>query len=255
MLRPMSALPPTPPQWGPVPGGTAGPAGAPEWAAAPMAVPASERTRVAWQRRHESDYLFDFWTAFGWTLLSCGVYGFYVFYQLMRRSRDHNRRRLELLDAATTFAWEQARARGLDEALRPNFERIAANMRVLGRLTTEFRDPALWVVLMIVSGVAEIVGWIFIDGDLVDHDHAEGAIEADLAVIYTRLGRPIAAPDPARLKGRHNYVGRIFAFLGSFGIYGLWWLRDLMDEGNRHFEHNWRFEDELAQATQSLMGG
>ena len=64
---------------------------------APVASPA-DRIRYAWQRRSDTDYVFDFWTAFGWTLLTCGIYWFYVMYQLVRRSRDHNARRAELLD-------------------------------------------------------------------------------------------------------------------------------------------------------------
>lgn len=71
-------------------------------------MPAAERVRLAARRRGESDYIFSYWPALGWTILTLGIYGLYVFYQLVRRMRDHNARRLELLDAATTVAWEQA---------------------------------------------------------------------------------------------------------------------------------------------------
>jgi hypothetical protein len=216
--------------------------------------PAAERIRMAWQRRHDSDYIFSFWSAFGWTILTCGIYAYYVFYQLMRRSRDHNARRLELLDAATTFAWEQAEARGLTDELRPGFDRIASNMGILRQQTTQFRDPVVWVILDIVSGgIAAFIGYILLDGDLVTHDQAEGAVEADLAQMYARLGAPVPQPDPTRLKGRHNYVGRIIATIASCGIYGLWWLYDVMVEGNRHFQHNWAWEDALAPAVQSML--
>ena len=89
-----------------------------------------------------SDYIFNFWTALGWTILTCGVYLIYVLYQLVRRSRDHNMRRLEMLDAATAFAWDKAQARGLAEELRPNFERIAPQLAILRNQTTQFRDPS-----------------------------------------------------------------------------------------------------------------
>jgi hypothetical protein len=56
--------------------------------------PTAERVRIAWQQRHDSDYVFSFWTAFGWSVLTCGIYLFYVFYPLMRRDRDHIRRRV-----------------------------------------------------------------------------------------------------------------------------------------------------------------
>ena len=209
---------------------------------------------MAWQRRHDSDYIFDFWTALGWTVLSCGFYAFYVLYQLVRRDRDHNARRIELLDAATTYAWEQASAQGINEELRPAFERISTNMAVLRAQTTQFRDPIIWVILdVFTSGIARIVAYCLIDGDLVTHDHAEGAIEAELSEIYGRLGAPVAPPDPGRLKGRQNYAARIIVTIVTCGIYGFWWLYDIMVDGNRHFEHNWRWEDGLAGSVQSLL--
>jgi hypothetical protein len=216
----------------------------------------AERVRIAWQRRHETDYIFEFWSALGWTLLTCGIYGLYVLYQLMRRDRDHIARRVELLDAATTFAWEQAYARGLAEELTPAFERIAPNMAQLRAQTTQFRDPAIWVVLDIIGrGIAMVVAFILMDGDLVRHDHAEGAVEAELSAIFERLGAPVPAPDPARLKGQHNYVARIIVVLVTCGIYSFWWLYDVMVEWNRHFEHNWQWEDGVAASVQSLLPG
>jgi len=98
----------------------------------------------------------------------------------------------------------------------------------------------------------EIVAFILLDGDLIKHDYAEGAIEHELVGIYARLGATIPPPDPGRLKGRHNYGGRVVATIFSFGLYSLWWERDVMNEGNRHFEHNWVWEDNLAASVQQL---
>jgi hypothetical protein len=210
--------------------------------------------RFAWQRRHESDYVFDFWSAFGWTILTCGYYLVYVVYQLVRRSRDHNLRRIELLDAATTFAWERANTQGLADELKPNFERIAANMATLRHQATQSRDPVVFLVIAIfATGITQIVAYILLDGDLVTHDFAEGAIEAELSTIYGRLGASIAPPDPNRLKAKHNYAGRVIASVLTCGIYLLWWTYDVMVEGNRHFEHNWRWEDDLASSVQGLL--
>jgi hypothetical protein len=225
----------------------------PSYPTGPPASPA-DRVRAAWQRRNETDYIFDFWTALGWTILTCGIYGFYVLYQLVRRSRDHNLRRIELLDAATTLAWERAQSRGLADELRPAFERIAPHLAVLRNQTTQFRDPIAWTVISVLtSGIGHFIVYILLDGDLITHDHAEGAIENELSTIYTRLGASVAGPNPGRLKSPHNYVGRIIATLLTCGIYGLWWQYDLMTEGNRHFEENWRWEDDLAQSVQRMI--
>jgi len=212
--------------------------------------------RAAYLRRHDSDYIFEFWTAFGWTVLTCGIYLVYVVYQLVRRSRDHNQRRLELLDAANSVAWERATAQGLADELRPNFERVATHLEGLRRLTAEFRDPTVWLVLMIVgvaigvSWIVAVVAFVLLDGDLVKHDYDEGGAENELAYLYTRLGTPVNAPDPSRLHQPENYVGRIIATIFTCGIYGLFWLYNIMDDGNRHFAENWAWEDSLAQAVQ-----
>jgi hypothetical protein len=47
----------------------------------PPQMPAAERVRVAALRRDESDYIFSYWPALGWTVLTLGIYGFYVFYR------------------------------------------------------------------------------------------------------------------------------------------------------------------------------
>ena len=95
---------------------------------APPPLSAAERARAAARRREETDYIFNYWSALGWTILTLGIYGYYVFYQLVRRMRDHNARRLELLDAATTVAWEQAGRQGPQQELAPRFERAAGNL-------------------------------------------------------------------------------------------------------------------------------
>jgi hypothetical protein len=215
-------------------------------------LPASEQARLAYTRRDQTDYLFDFWTAFGWTLLTCGVYIIYVVYQLVRRSRDHNQRRLQLLEAANAVAWERAQQQGLAEELRPAFERVAAQLEPLRRLTTEFRDPVVWLILAILArGIVELVVLVLLDGDLVRHDQAERAVEAELGAIYARLGTPLAPPSPEPLHAPQNYVGRVVAAVATCGVYTFFWLYDEMEDGNRHFRANWAWEDSLAGAIQA----
>lgn len=208
---------------------------------------------MAYQRRAETDYIANYWSALGWTILTLGIYGFYVFYQLMRRMRDHNMRRLELLDASLAFAWEEAGRRGAQEELTPSFERAAAHIAVMRQMTVDFRDPVVWLIIAIVArGIAEIVGFVFLDQDLVKHDQAEVGVEYELALIFGRLGQPLPYPDQRRVKGQHNYVGRVVAAIFSLGIYLFWWYYNMMVEPNEHFQTNWQQEDALATAVQAL---
>ena len=214
---------------------------------------AAGRVRQAAQRRGESDYIFSYWTALGWTVLTLGIYGFYVLYQLVRRMRDHNARRLELLDAATAAGWEQAGRQGLRQELEPAFQRAADHLTVLRRMTTDFREPLIWVLLAIVArGITDIVAFVLLDQDLIKHEQAEAGAEQELSAIYGRLGRPLPLPDLDRVKRPDNYVGRIVAAIFSLGIYMFWWFYNQMEEPNKHFISNWSYEDELVHAVDTL---
>ncbi len=216
-------------------------------------IPAVDRVRIAWQRRSDTDYIFNFWTALGWTVLTLGFFGLYVIYQLFRRMRDHNARRLELFDAALTVAWEEAGRRDLQEELTPSFQRAGLHIAVMRQMTTDFRDPVIWLLLAAVGGaIADVVAFWLLDEDLVKHDQAEVGVEYDLAFIYGRLGQTLPYPDTARVKGKHNYVGRIIATIFTAGIYSFWWVANLMNQPNEHFRTNWPQEDALAAAVQGL---
>jgi hypothetical protein len=219
----------------------------------PPQMTAAERVRVAARRRDETDYIFSYWSALGWTILTLGIYGFYVFYQLVRRMRDHNARRLELLDAATTVAWEQAGRQGLQQEMAPSFERAAGHLAVLRRMTSDFREPVIWLVLAIVArGIAEIVAFVLLDQDLVKHSQAESGAGHDLSVIYGQLGQQVPSPDQGQVKGPDNYVGRILAAIFTLGIYMFWWFYNQMDEPNKHFTSNWAQEDHLVNAVNAV---
>ncbi len=219
----------------------------------PPPVPSSDRVYYAWQRRGETDYIFDYWTALGWTVLTLGIYGLYVFYQLIRRMRAHNARRVELFDASLAFAWEEAGRRGLQPELTPSFQRANAHMDALRRMTGDFRDPVVWLVLAVVArGIVEIIAFVLLDQDLVKHDRSEVGVEYELAMIFGRFGQAVPLPDQSRVKGQNNYAGRIVATVFSLGIYLFWWYYNQMNEPNRHFQVNWAQEDALATAVGAL---
>ena len=176
-------------------------------------------------------------------------------YQLIRRDRDHNRRRLELLDAATAAAWDRANSEGRGDELRGRFESMGVHLGVLRNMTTDFRDPTIWTVIWAVASfftgigglIVHLILYYFLDADLVKHDAAERAAETELAGIYGALGANVAPPTGPP-KQPHNYAGRIVATIFSIGIYAVWWLYNIMTEGNQHFEENWVWEDSLRAA-------
>ena len=220
----------------------------------PLVTPASaaaEQVRRAVGGRASSDYVFRFWSAFGWTVLTLGLYSFYVFYQLMRRSRDHNRRRAALLAAAHDLARQRAVEQGNADSLRPAFDQVHAEVQQLRGMDNDFRDPAIWLLLSIVGGGLAWLGEaILLDQDLVRHERHERAAEARLTDLFAQLGVMLPAPAPAA-KQPHNYVGRIVAVVLTFGLYSLWWVADLMHEGNANYQQDAAWEDAIAEVAAS----
>src|SRR5439155_19340881 len=137
--------------------------------------------------------------------------------------------------------------------LRPNFERVASPLQTLRAMTTDFRDPTVWVLIAIgavliglaASLIVQVVGYILLDGDLIKHDRAEGAAESELAAIYGRLGQTIPTPDPARVKAPQNYVARVIVTILTLGIYNFWWFFNEIVDVNLHIEINWPWEERI----------
>jgi drug/metabolite transporter (DMT)-like permease len=212
---------------------------------------APPRVRLVERRdaRATTDYLFDFWTALGWSVLSCGFYGFYIWYRMVERMRDHNRRRLELLEAANELAWERAGAQGRQDEMRAKFERVGADLAVMRQMTGDFREPAIWVVILLLGGsIGLVILYWLLDVDLIKHSGAEADAEWQLASIFDDLGVAAAsafgppAPPP---KPPHQYAARILVTLLTCGVYSYWWMYDLMKDANDHFHRDWAWEDAL----------
>lgn len=215
-----------------------------------MAADPKMRLIAARDARGQSDYLFEFWTALGWMLLTCGIYSFYVYYRLVERMREHNRRRLAFLEAANEIAWAKAQEQGRGDELRMRFERVGADLQVMRQMTSDFRDPAIWLLLLLVGGgIAQFILHWLLDADLVKHGGAEFDAEMQLSELFGMLGMTHASLPPSMPpKQPHQYALRIVAAFASCGLYTYWWLADLMREANDHFRRNWAWEDAVVVA-------
>ena len=121
-------------------------------------------------------------------------------------------------------------------------------MAVLRARRTQFRDPIIWMILdVFTSGIADIVAYCLLDGDLVDARPRRGRDRGTSCPTSTAgSAHRSHAPDPGRLKEPAQLRRRASSpTIVTCGIYGFWWLYDIMVDGNRHFEHNWRWEDGL----------
>lgn len=214
---------------------------------APARTP-SEQIEWAIRERSSAHHVIQVRAAIGWTVVTFGLYAFYLFYELMRRARDHNRRRVALLTAGLELAQQRALQAGAQADVGPALERAGAEVRALRALDTDYRDPQLWLLFSFLgNGLVWLVEAILLDHDLIRHARHERAAEAELAHAFTQLGLPVPVP-AAAAKQPHDYVGRILALIATLGLYSLWWAADLTREGNEHVRQDEAWEDALAAA-------
>jgi hypothetical protein len=188
----------------------------------------------AWRAAaRETDYIFSYWSALGWTILTLGIYGFYVFYQLVRRMRDHNARQSNPRrgDRRGVGAGQTA---GPSARTGPPPVQAAGHLAVLRQMTQDFVNPSSGYCCHHCPGHHRNVAFVLLDQDLIKNSQAEDGAGGELSVIYTRLGQPYPSRS-GRAKGPDNYVGRILAAIFTLGIYMFWWFYNQMDEPNKHF--------------------
>ena len=228
----------------------AGPACAPSGGARPADAPsAGERVRVAAQRRGESDYIFSYWSALGWNRTHPRNTGFTSFTNSSAGCATTTPAGSNCSTRRPPSPGSRPDGKAVTRNWRAAFQRAAGHLAVLRRMTSDFREPVIWLVLAIVArGIDQIVAFVLLDQDLIKHGQAEAGAERELSVIYDQLGQQLASADPNRVKRPDNYVGRIVAAIFSFGIYMFWWYYNQMEEPNRHFAGNWAQEDELVKA-------
>ena len=93
-----------------------------------------------------------------------------------------------------------------------------------------------------------------LDRDLIRHERHERDAAAALTHVFAELGITLPAP-VAATKQPHNYVGRVIAAICTCGLYSLWWVADVMREGNANFAEDDAWENALAKIAAAAPGG
>ena len=152
------------------------------------------------------------------------------------------------------MAWEQAGRQGLQQELAPSFQRAAGQLAVLRQMTTDFREPVIWVVLAIVArGVAEIVAFVLLATRTSSSTtEPRSAPSLSCLLIYGRLGQHVRSPDQDRVKGQTTMWAGSRPPSSRSASTCIWWYNNQIQVPNQHFAGNWAQEDELARAVEAI---
>ncbi|MCJ7653444.1 MAG: DUF4234 domain-containing protein [Actinobacteria bacterium] len=199
------------------------------------------------QQRVTSDWTTDPSTAIILAIVTCGIYGLYIFYKLMERRDQHFARMANVVNTSVALVKEKAAAAGKSELISQDLAQLDMVQREMFEQSRE-RGAVLWLVLGILTGICTIIGYYFIMEDLARHDQLEAQYFTLMSGILTKLGLSAQESQAAPTIPERNFVTFLLLSIVTCGIYGFYWIYVMILDGNNHVEAQVQWEDYVYSA-------
>lgn len=202
------------------------------------------------QERVNSDWTTDAGMAILLTIVTCGIYGLYIFYKLMERRDLHLARVANMVNTASALLREKAAAAGQTELIAQEVAQLEYVQREMFDQSRE-RGAVLWLVLGIFTGIAIWIGYYFIMDDLEKHDRLEAQFFTLTSAILAKMGLASQASQAVPNIPDRSFAAYLILSLVTCGIFGFYWEWALIDDGNKHVEAQIPWEDFIYSALAS----
>ncbi len=199
------------------------------------------------QQRVTTDWITEAGMAVLLTVITCGIYGFYVFYKLMERRDLHFARMANMVNTSVALLKEKAAREGKTALIGQELAQLEMLQGEIYEQSRE-RGAVLWLVLAIVTGICALIGYYLIMDDFARHDVLEAQYFTLMSGAMAKLGMSSQATQAAPTIPERNLVTFIILTVVTCGIYGFYWLYVLVNDGNLHFEAQVQWEDYIYSA-------
>lgn len=199
------------------------------------------------QERVNSDWTTDPGMAVLLSLVTCGIYGLYVFYKLMERRDMHLARVANMVNTSIALLNEKAAAAGKSQDIAPEMQQLDMLQREIYAQSRE-RGAVLWLVLGIVTGICIFIGYYFIMDDMAKHDVMEAQYFTLMSAALAKLGLSAQSSQAAPNVPERSFAVYLVLSIFTCGIFGFYWLYVLVDDGNKHVEAQVQWEDFIYSA-------
>lgn len=199
------------------------------------------------QQRVTSDWTTDPGMAVLLTLVTCGIYGFFIFYKLMERRDQHLARMANMVNTSVALLNESAARRGASELIAQELAQIEMIQREMYDQSRE-RGAALWLVIAIITGIGTFIGYYFIMDDMARHDQLEAQFFTLMSSALAKLGLSAQGSQAVPNIPDRNFVAYLLLSLVTCGIFAFYWIYVLVEDGNRHVEAQVQWEDFMYSA-------
>jgi len=199
------------------------------------------------QERITSDWTADAGMAVLLSIVTCGIYGLYVFYKLMERRDRHLARVANMINTSAALLNEKAAASGKAEAIASDLPQLEMLQRQIYDQSRE-RGAVLWLILGIFTGIAIWIGYYFIMDDMAKHDQLEAQYFTLMSTMLAKAGLSAQPSTAVPNIPDRNFAVYLILSIFTCGIFGFYWLYALVDDGNRHVEAQVQWEDFIYSA-------
>lgn len=202
------------------------------------------------QQRAVTDWATDPVMAVVLSVVTCGIYGLYVFYKLMERRDLHLARMANVANTSVSLLREKAQERGREDLIGQELYQLEMIQRQMYEQSRE-RGAVLWLVLAIVTGVATLIGYFFIMDDLARHDQLEAQYFTLMSDALSKLGMSSRAAQAMRTVPDREFWVFLVLSIVTCGIYAFYWIYVMVNDGNYHVEQQVPWEDFIYTALAS----
>lgn len=199
------------------------------------------------QQRVTTDWTTDPAMAVILTLVTCGIYGMYIFYKLMDRRDQHFARVANMVNASVALLNEKATREGKAGIIAPEMQQLQTVQREIYDQSRE-RGAVLWLILAILTGIAALIGYYFIMDDFARHDQYEAQYFTLMSAALAKMGLSAQASQAGPTIPERNFAMFLILTIITCGIYGFYWLYVLVKDGNDHVEAQVQWEDFIYSA-------
>lgn len=195
------------------------------------------------RERAQTDQRVSFWLAVLLSLITFGLWGYYVIWQLVNRRDRHFRRVARLAEDSTVYLRARAEETGAD--LGRTLPRLEAAQRALREGAAE-RGAAVWTILCVLTqGIGTLVLWYVLMADFTKHEAQERELAVALNQGFGALGEQASLRAEPQIPNR-SYGLYLLLTIITFGLFNIYWYYCLIEDPNRHFQAQAEWEADLA---------
>jgi hypothetical protein len=203
-----------------------------------------ENTLQSWiNYRTTTDHYIEPGMAIFLSIITCGIYGFYVYYRMMQRRDEHFKRMAAVAD--TSLGWLRTKAQGREQAIQGELTELDALKQWMVMQSAE-RGAAIWLLILIfTSCIGYFIFFYLLMKDYKEHDAYESRFFTIMSSALTKLGMSQQAGQAALNIPQRDFGKYVLFSIITCGIFSFYWLYVMVDDLNKHFALQVQWEDYL----------